>query len=787
MVGLEPRGEQLAVVQAAGGSSGSPVLTRNPPPRYHIEAPEAPAAPPRPTVQPEEGGIIYSRVPRTTGCHDLVRGNDGNVLENVCHLDFKDALPDVVRDNGDFNAPGQLVWLKEDGTEVLIYDCYTDRQPCVPFDSMVSPDGTKVAFSVYWSNNLEQGWLSKYDLPNTIIGNEEGNWSVIHIYDLRTGELTRWPHNGKGGRNDAGPAWLGNDRIVFTSNARGYQRPQIRSLSPRYSPEARLFTAKVDGSDRRDIGQHDVSGALHPYVHSSGRIFYSLHRGSHNLMHGGTNGGINTTGTQDNQWVLAHTDSDGGDFAVAVGMHAKGAFGDTMKAIHFLGQRVNGDMCFSDYYRKNNFGLGQGWCFPMQPNGIEGPAPDFLPRGLYRLTTWAVSGDVAVFDGKVGWPDGMLDGQVLLTLGRGLCTHVNESLTRSPERVRAQSDSYVKFGCNTGIYRTTRIPSRDMQDLAVVVDRPEWHEFNARVIKAREIRYAPMQTSSNGSCQMLSADVHASDALNYYDYDFNEIYRFIDGNGSQLYGVDPADVVAVRFWQVKQNVPGTSWKDVGRSSIGNKVRLLGDVPVLADNSLRVALPCDTPIIMGGVDSEGRLVRRDQLPQSLRPGELRTCSGCHLHGSMGKSPENTLAWHVGPVVLDKPSPVPTFNRDIAPLLQKHCSECHADGSVPIDNYHDLVWDFFQAAVPSARKVQVSDSSNPNRQFGLQRPQSSKYVNTMYARKSLLYWCAAGERTDGMRDASYGNDIDFGRCSGHERIPDEDLRELALWLDSGAPES
>lgn len=131
----------------------------------------------------------------------------------------------------------------------------------------------------------------------------------------------------------------------------------------------------------------------------------------------------------------------------------------------------------------------------------------------------------------------------------------------------------------------------------------------------------------------------------------------------------------------------------------------------------------------------------------------------------------------------------------PIFSKRCVSCHsgevAAAGLRLDipgrhknsSYHLLVWDYRQEFVPQALKVQVSTSSKPKRRYGLHRPNTSKYVNAMFARESLLYWKAANKRTDGRTDKKYNNDIDFGADYPTTIEPDE-LRVLAAWLDAGA---
>ena len=194
------------------------------------------------------------------------------------------------------------------------------------------------------------------------------------------------------------------------------------------------------------------------------------------------------------------------------------------------------------------------------------------------------------------------------------------------------------------------------------------------------------------------------------------------------------------------------------------------------------LPCDVPYLMAGIDDEGRVIKRDQVPQSLRPGEKRVCTGCHLHSRPGRPYEDSLAFAARAVPLLESQPVPEYERDIRPIFERRCLTCHVE-DVPLMNYNHLVWDPSQRQVQEDRRIEVRDHPSERRRYGLQRPYTSRYVNSMYARESLLYWKAANRRTDGRSDDTYSNDIDFGP-DHRVAIPPEELATLARWLDSGA---
>lgn len=725
--------------------------------------------------------IVYTRVPRTLGRHEVTL-KDGTryTLESP---DSWDRLPDSRLVFDGFNAPGQLVLRYPDGREKILFDCFEKPLPCVPLDPSVSLDGKKILFSVYRGKALEPATWNGTTLPNQRLSSAKE--AQLHVAEVASGKVTALAH--EAGVFDVSPAWLPNDRILFASTRVGLRQPWLDRISSNDRAVSQLYIANPDGTGAINISPHEVTTAMHPYVLRSGRVAYSSQWLSHNLAYGSTNGSINWPGTLDNMWLVVDMDQRGGDMHALLGAHRnaiKTATGrrKTMKALHFLGERRNGDICVANYYRANNLGLGDVFCWPPETKGVEGPLPDFVPRRIYNVANWSKSNDEpsfrsdGIYLGKIGYPEGMEDNQLLLSVGRGFCTQVSGTVKSFQERVANQPD---KRACDVGLYHTTAIPSQSMSDLVRVVDRAEWHEFGARVVAGRNIETPATLSTRDGSCQLASTDAGTAETSPAQPYKFNDNYKTSANNGGEIDGLPHSELAGIRFWNV---VPNVGKKRNFKNSIGNRLQLLGDVPLLADNSFIVQLPCDTPFVMAGIDKAGRVIKRDQVPQSLRPGEKRVCTGCHLHSRQGRPYEKSQAYSEQPTQLMTTTPVPTYERDIKPLFQKRCAECHVN-DLPLMNYKKLVWDHFQTAVPEAKRIQVSDSTRKNRRWGLHRPYSSKYVNNMFARESLLYWKAANERSDGRSDATYDNDIDFGADHPVD-ISDEELKTLSDWLDSGA---
>lgn len=757
--------------------------------------------PDSPIVEPEpeppvvtpigELGVVYSRTPRTTGEITAVVKDGSSITSS--HWDLMDRMPDIWKQFEGFNAPGQAVWKKPGGSEVVIYDCMDAARPCVPVDMAVSPDGKRVAFAVMSADSLVHTHPANQKYPPMVLGSV-GRQSHIAIYTLATGDLVEWPQTE--GVNDSGPAWLPDGRIMFTSTRDGWVVPYRFRVNESTNNQPRLYTANREGGEVLDISPHELTAALHPFVHSTGRVFYSSEWWSHNLTYGTANGGVNFPGTSTNQWSIVATDHTGGDYTAALGAHNNGlnsnnSFDRGIIALHFLGERSNQDLCVANYYRANKLGLGNIPCWAYT-HPLEGQPPKFVPDDMYTLTQWAwpqdrpsIKDENGIYQGSVGYPEGIPGSdQMLLTHGDGICTHAISVVKDTLEMLEETGNK----GCDLGIKKTSVIPSAHPSDLVVVADSPEWHEFGARFVVARPKPTLAVRENNDGACTLASSDAGSTDSYHYSDYEFNKEYERVDNNGALMEAVDHSELAGVRFYEQVPNVKGA---DDPINFIGNKQRLLGDVGLLDDKSFKVELPCNVPYTMAGIDKDNRIIKRDQIAQSLRTGEARVCEGCHLHSERGRPYEQSLAYTAPAIKLLEAIAVPTYTEDVLPIFEDKCSSCHTQDDVPLYVYEELVTDYSQIYVREDRRMVLDpnpalDESSGwgwRHKYGFHRPLGSKYVSTMYCRESQLYWKAKNERTDGRADDLYNNDIDFG-ADHPTTMTAPELETLCGWIDAGS---
>jgi hypothetical protein len=140
----------------------------------------------------------------------------------------------------------------------------------------------------------------------------------------------------------------------------------------------------------------------------------------------------------------------------------------------------------------------------------------------------------------------------------------------------------------------------------------------------------------------------------------------------------------VRFLRLIEDVPRKGVHAGGvvctsGTSIYTVKRILGIVPVEADGSAHFTVPANTNVYFEALDADQAEVQRMRSVVCLKPGEARTCVGCH-ESRLSAPPVRPAAALRRPP--SRPSPPPwgaeltfSFLRDVQPLLNARCSHCH----------------------------------------------------------------------------------------------------------------
>jgi len=116
--------------------------------------------------------------------------------------------------------------------------------------------------------------------------------------------------------------------------------------------------------------------------------------------------------------------------------------------------------------------------------------------------------------------------------------------------------------------------------------------------------------------------------------------------------------------------------------------VLGDAPVYPDGSACFSVPARTPFYFQALDERGSAVQTMRSWATLQPGEHASCVGCHepKNSTPPATARFTRALEVGPRPLEPAGGTPrgfSFHREIQPILDRHCVECHPGPESPLD--------------------------------------------------------------------------------------------------------
>ena len=194
-------------------------------------------------------------------------------------------------------------------------------------------------------------------------------------------------------------------------------------------------------------------------------------------------------------------------------------------------------------------------------------------------------------------------------------------------------------------------------------------------------------------------------------------------------------------------------------------RIMGTVPVEEDGSAFFELPALRSFFFIALDENENSVKRMQSFTSVMPGETFSCVGCHEERT--STPANLYAHGMPNAFKRTPSKIEPlagipdvydFPRDIQPLLDKHCVECHQ---------------------PAKRKGGVILTGDHGPMF------SQSYFNLTVFRQIRVGRNLAQSNYPpyiiGAQASELMNKID-GSHHGIE-LSDEEVRKIRYWIEAG----
>ncbi|MDY0170068.1 MAG: hypothetical protein RBS80_26225 [Thermoguttaceae bacterium] len=192
--------------------------------------------------------------------------------------------------------------------------------------------------------------------------------------------------------------------------------------------------------------------------------------------------------------------------------------------------------------------------------------------------------------------------------------------------------------------------------------------------------------------------------------------------------------------------------------------LVGTVPVEPDGSAHFEVPALQSVFFVALDGEDRPVKRMHSFATVQPGETTSCVGCHEPRLQAPHvvPDNLMALRRPPSPVEPIAGVPPvidFPRDIQPILDSHCVECH--NADRLEGGADFTGDRTMRYTMSYWEIRnrnlVNDARNEAR---------SNYPPYSYG--------SVASRLMTLIDGSH-HDV---------RVPDEDRKLIRLWIETSA---
>ncbi len=212
--------------------------------------------------------------------------------------------------------------------------------------------------------------------------------------------------------------------------------------------------------------------------------------------------------------------------------------------------------------------------------------------------------------------------------------------------------------------------------------------------------------------------------------------------------------------------------------------VLGDTPVHEDGSALFEVPARTPLYFQMLDADGQVVQSMRSWSTLQPGERLSCIGCHEDKNATMSiPRATMAMKSPAKPLTPfygPARGFSFIKEIQPILDKHCIECHDDrsktgptGNPPAD---EKAFSLLSTADKPRDGRLYSDAYVNLTQNGKPNPMVN-WLNVQSIPPMLPPYFAGAAKSQLMTILREGHyDVKLSR---------EDLEKIACWIDLLVP--
>ncbi|MBC8373818.1 MAG: hypothetical protein H8E53_09520, partial [Planctomycetes bacterium] len=219
--------------------------------------------------------------------------------------------------------------------------------------------------------------------------------------------------------------------------------------------------------------------------------------------------------------------------------------------------------------------------------------------------------------------------------------------------------------------------------------------------------------------------------------------------------------------------------------------IVGYAPVEKDGSFHIEVPADTVLCLQTLDKNDMAIETQLTWVWVRPGETRTCIGCHEDREMALANTDCMAMrkkaHFVAPPKDKRRTV-DFRRDIMPIIEKRCSPCHhggkdTDGGLDLRKGFELV---FHRSGCRGRKINAAIFNHAYESL-LQAPTIRTRVGTLVisgaAKYSPLIWRLYGKQL-AFTDERNPYRKKPARMPPKTPLTDAEKKLFVEWVDLGA---
>ncbi|MFQ5579476.1 MAG: hypothetical protein ACE5FZ_02595 [Nitrospiria bacterium] len=492
--------------------------------------------------------------------------------------------------------------------------------------------------------------------------NNADNWHLYEVVVNKDGTRAAAPEQLTcGPSNEAEPAYLPDGRIVFTSDRPGhldeYERRKSLVLHILDRSKTALSTQPVCG-DAGEIVQisFNQSHDRNPTVLKDGSILFSRweHLG------------------RVNKFTLFSMEPDGTDMFVKYGSHS--GVNSFLNARELAdGRLISTMMPLSGTFEGGAVGVIDvlNEADNVQTASQQLTKPQIIPTGR------APSNFGRYFSAY----------QVPDDSERYLVSYATGSVVRDRMMNLVEEPSYGLWMLNNrdGTLKPVKLPSAGTRE--IYLEPIPLMATPANLIPTMKSQKTANRSAMGSTGVLAAASVYDSEANRALSNTVLGVTIPRDLSGNIDFTALTADtalqvVKEVRVVEAVPSDPGSGREDIGATRF-ERQKILGYAPVEADGSFRVTVPADRALTLNVVDSKRRSFKVKENWLQVRPGENKTCNGCHSprRGNPQRLAVDSLALNRPASTLVPPAvPVIDYTDHIQTIFTAKCVSCHSVANI-----------------------------------------------------------------------------------------------------------